>query len=254
MKKATFILFLLATLLFQSCDSRIEEGELSYKMTYPHADTNGMVGRILPQEMTVIFKGTKTKTEIARGKLLNMQIISDNVDQSIEMRLDFGDKNYYCVLTEADRTKLLDLQPEYEVALTGKEDSVSSLWAKEYTVKEKGSDKGHQNAWFTEALRPDEMYFYSSYVGTKGVPLIYEMEQYKLVMRVEAKEFREREVREEEFIRDPSLREVSFDQYYEEVQELFDLLIVEEETETAPPDSAVSTIETDSLEVATSPE
>ena len=239
---------MISVVVLQSCDNRIEQGELTYKITYPYTDTSGATGRLLPKEMKVIFKGTKVKTEIARGKFINMQIISDNADKSIEMRLDFGDKPYYCILTEADREKLLSLQPIYNVQSTSKQDSVAGLWATEYTVKEENGEIEHPNAWFTEALRPDEMYFFSSYTGTPGVPLIYEMEQYKMVMRIEAREFIEREVVDEEFTRDPSLIEVSFDQYYEEVQELFDLLIDEEEEEEP---IEADPIETDSLVIST---
>ncbi len=193
-------------------------------MNYPYADTAGLVGRVLPQTMTVIFKGTKTKTEIARGRLLNMQIVSDESDQSIEMRLDFGDKDYYCILSEADLKKLLISQPIYEVKSSGKQDSVQGLWASEYTVKEKNGDHTHSNAWFTEALRPEDAYFYSSYRGVKGFPLIYEVERYNVVMKATVTKFIEREVTEE-FMRNPGSWEVSFDEYEEDLQELFDVLM-----------------------------
>jgi hypothetical protein len=234
-------------LFFCSCDDRIKEGEITYRMSYPYEDTTGLVGHILPKEMTVIFKGTKTKTEIASGRILNLQIISDDSDQSIEMRLIFGDKHYYTVLTDADRATLLSKQPEYQIELTGVEDSVVGIMAKEYRVIEEGSSVDHNNAWFTERLRPDEMYFYSSYAGIKGVPLIYEIEQYDVIMRITAVNFTGREVLDEEFARGSDLVEVEFEKYYGDVQELFDVLMDDDEPTAVKTDTL--SLETDSTKV-----
>jgi hypothetical protein len=54
---------------------------------------------------------------------------------------------------------------------------------------------------------------------------VFDIERYGIIMHLEATKFIRREVKEEEFNRDPALEEVSFDEYEAEVQELFDILM-----------------------------
>lgn len=220
----------LLTLLFSfgfllSCSKeKIPEGEILYTITYPHNELKGMVEHIMPEEMTLTFKGSKIRSKIARGKIFQTEVVSDESDESIEMRLDFGNKMFFCILSKEDVEKLKDSQPEYTLKPTGVEDSVGGCYGKEYTIKSQEGIK-HTNAWFTEELIPQEAYFYSSYAGIKGVPLVFDIERYGIIMHLEATEFVKREVKVEEFIRNPDLEEISFDRYEMEVQELFDILM-----------------------------
>ncbi|MCG8575872.1 MAG: hypothetical protein MI810_13375 [Flavobacteriales bacterium] len=224
MKKHFFLLFSLCLLLFSCGDNKIPEGEIEYIISYPHSDVSGFMEHILPETMTLTFKGSKVKSQIARGKIFKTEVVSDEADNSIEMRLDFGDKIFYCVLNEEEVKKLKDSQPTYDVTETGKADSVQGMWSKEYTVNSNDTID-HDNAWFTEDLAPQSAYFYSSYHDIKGLPLVFDIERYGIIMHLEATKFIRREVKEEEFNRDPALEEVSFDEYEAEVQELFDILM-----------------------------
>mgnify|MGYP006883396710 CR=1 FL=1 len=225
MKKLSSILLILGTALFVSCTKeKIPEGEIHYAISYPHNELKGMVEHIMPEEMTLTFKGTKIRSQIARGKIFQTEVVSNESDQSIEMRLDFGDKMFYCILDKDDVATLKESQPKYMLNATGTEDSVAGCWGKEYTIKREGDIK-LDNAWFTEDLVPQEAYFYSSYAGIVGVPLVFDIERYGIIMHLEATGFTRREVKDEEFTRSSELSEISFDQYEKEVQELFDILM-----------------------------
>ena len=103
-------------LLLTSCGkSKINEGELTYDITYPHMDVTGLMSAILPKEMTIIFKGTKMMTTISRGRIFETKVVTDEADNSIEMRLDFGDKKYFCVLTKAELDGLIESAPVYTI-------------------------------------------------------------------------------------------------------------------------------------------
>ena len=108
---AAFIL--LFPLLIVSCGkSKIQEGELTYSIEYPNSGVSGFMLAMLPDEMSLIFKGTKMMTTIKKGKMFTTQIITDEADKSIEMRLILGkEKLIYTILTPEDIKKLQASQP-----------------------------------------------------------------------------------------------------------------------------------------------
>lgn len=224
--KRIALIFLPTILILISCTpDKVQEGEVSYAITYPNSEISGFMQAILPETMTITFKGTKMLTTIARGEIFTTQIISDQKDQSVEMRLDFGDKLFYTVLDENDVKEMIASQPTYKIKSTGQQDSLVGLYASSYVIECKTDTIERADAWFTESLAPTEAYWFTSYAEVKGFPLIYDAERYGVMMHLEAATFNEREVKDSEFERDPSLVEVTFQEYEAEVQELFDILM-----------------------------
>jgi hypothetical protein len=224
MKKLLPLIFL-GSLILSSCGkSYIEEGELTYDITYPHMEVTGIMSAILPKEMTIVFKGTKMKTTIARGKIFTTEVITDEASDFIEMRLDFGDKKYYCELTPDEVKGLKESNPIYNITKTTEQDSINGVWATKYTVTSEDSLQP-SDAWFTEDLRVQSGAWFSAYHSVVGMPIIYDVERYGLMMHLESNNFIQREVKETEFDRDPDLKAVDFKTYESEVQELFDILL-----------------------------
>lgn len=225
MRKLLFILAPL-TLVFGSCGpEKVPEGEVEYLITYPNLEISGFMRAILPETMTISFKGTKMKTTIASGEIFSTEIISDEKDKSIEMRLDFGDKLYYSILDENDIKDMIASQPVYTINPLNVQDSVAGMYATSYAISCENDTIERADAWFTEDLAPVQAYWFSAYASLTGFPLIYDVERYGVLMHLEAQKLTKREVKVSEFERDPVLEEVSFKQYEEEVQELFDTLI-----------------------------
>lgn len=211
--------------MITSCGkSYIEEGEITYDITYPNMEVTGIMSAILPKEMTIVFKGTKMKTTIARGKIFNTEVITDESNEFIEMRLDFGDKKYYTILTPEEVKELKGSAPKYNIKETEEQDSINGVWARKYLVTSEDSLQPG-DAWFTEDLTVQAGAWFSAYGTVLGMPIIYDVERYGLMMHVESNNFIQREVKDTEFDRDPDLRQVDFKTYESEVQELFDILL-----------------------------
>ena len=214
--------------IFSSCgENRIQEGEIEYTITYPYTNVEGFVSAILPEKLVLTFKGTKIKSMIKRGNIFKTEIVSDEKDKSIEMRMEFGNDNYFCDLTDAEVDKMIASQPDYKIVSTTKQDSIQGLYGSEYTVKNPVDSIIHDNSWFCDHLAPTKAYWYSSYKDITGVPLIFDIERYGVVMHMEITNFTQREVKEEEFNRPAELSPRSYDEYEANVQELFDILLDE---------------------------
>ncbi len=224
MKRLLLFTLPLSLFLFSCGSDKIQEGEVEYLITYPNAQISGFMQAILPEKMTITFKGTKMKTNIARGKIFTTEIISDEADKSVEMRLDFGDKLFYSVLNKDEVDDLIASQPVYKLATMNQTDSIAGMLASAYKV-DAPDTINHTPAWFTSDLAPQNAYWFTSYAGTKGFPLVYDAERYGVMMHIEAVGLTEREVEDSEFERDSELTKTSFSQYEAEVQELFDILM-----------------------------
>ncbi|MCH2234752.1 MAG: hypothetical protein MK078_10935 [Crocinitomicaceae bacterium] len=218
----------LILLVFSSCgENRIPQGEIEYTITYPYTNVEGFVSAILPEKLVLTFKDTKIKSMIKRGNIFKTEIVSDEKDKSIEMRMEFGNDNYFCDLTEDEVQKMIASQPDYKINATMKQDSIQGLYGSEYTVKNPVDSIIHDNSWFCDHLAPKKAYWYSSYKDISGVPLIFDIERYGVVMHMEITNFTQREVKEEEFNRPTELAPLSYDEYEAKVQELFDILLDE---------------------------
>lgn len=224
MKKFFFLFAPL--LLITSCKpDKVEEGEIEYAITYPNSEISGFMQAILPETMTITFQGTKMKTTIARGEIFTTEIISDESDRSVEMRLDFGASLLYANLDENEVQEFISSQPKYKKKALGTSDSLVGMFSVGYEINAENDTISRSDAWFTEDLIMKDAYWFTSYAGIKGTPVIYDAERYGVMMHVEAVKMTKREVLATEFDRDPELVEVSFEDYEKEVQALFDLLM-----------------------------
>jgi hypothetical protein len=210
--KNFLFLFTSLLLILTSCKpDKVEEGEIEYAITYPNSEISGFMQAILPEIMTITFKGTKMKTTIARGEIFTTEIISDESDHSVEMRLDFGASLLYASLNEDESL--------------GETDSLAGMFSTSYEVNGVNDTITRSNAWFTEDLIMTDAYWFTPYAGTKGTPIIYDAERYGVMMHIEAVKITKREVLDTEFDRDAKLVEVTFEDYEKEVQALFDVLM-----------------------------
>lgn len=214
-------------ILITSCGpSKIEQGEITFNITYPYnTDLSSTMLMILPKEATLIFKESKMLTIVKTGKIFRTDIYADEATKELEMRLDFGSDVIYAQLNDADQKKFRSNLPEYSITATETADSLHGLWGKKYMTEYIGTDTIPPfESWFTEDLSLQNITWFSNYNKIVGVPLIYDIDQYGIRMHLEVTGFKEREVKDEEFTRSSELQQVSFDEYDKKLNELFTIL------------------------------
>lgn len=224
--KYLYLLAFSSLIFLSSCDSgKINSGEITYQITYPNTEISGFMKAILPETMTIIFNDTRMKSTIARGEIFATDIISDETDESVEMRLDFGDKLFYTVLNENDVKKMIASQPKYDIKDLKETDSLVGLAAQAYEVNNPNDTIERMKSWFTADLAPQKAYWFTSYNQVVGMPLEFDIERYGVMMHLTVTDFEEREIMESEFEREEELKELPFEAFEAEVQELFNILM-----------------------------
>jgi len=216
-----------ALMLMPSCGpSLIEQGEITFDITYPHnPDLSATMKMVLPKEATLIFKGSKMLTVVKTGKIFRTEIYADEIKKELEMRLDFGSDDFFTLLSDADQKDFIGTQPHYNVTPTETEDSLKGLWAKKYKVKYDSDTIPEFESWFTETLSLQAITWFSNYNSVKGVPLIYDIDQHGIRMHFEISSFKKREIDDKEFTRDPALKEIPFKEYNRKLHELFEVIL-----------------------------
>ena len=227
MKKNLFYLFLVSIIAISCKEEKIKQGEISYEITYPYTNMNGIMDVMLPKKMTVIFRGDQMIASIEKAKIFRTDILSEATTKDFKMRLDFGSENIEAKLTPEDLTTLQSTQPVFNVGEPIKTDTIAGLEATFYSVTSTNEDVGRFDCAFSNNLSIGSTEWFTSYKGAQGIPLMYVMERYGVVMHLRATNFESREVLDAEFKTKETYKNVSYDSYEKTVNELFELIIEE---------------------------
>lgn len=225
-----YLLFsiLLFSLVLSSCkQEKIKQGEIAYDITYPYTDLNGIMDVMLPKKMTVIFKGDHMIASIEKPKIFRTDIISNGVKKELKMRLDFGSENIQANLAPKDIELLQNNQPNYSVGNAIKTDTIAGLEATFYSVESDNENIGQFDCAFSNNLSVTNTEWFTSYNGSKGIPLIYVIERYGIIMHLRATKFSSREIQDSEFTVKKTFKDVPYPRYENKVNELFELIIEE---------------------------
>jgi len=219
----------LATLLFSCGENKIQQGEIEYEITYPYNEISGLMNTLLPKKMTVIFKGDKMIITIAKGKMFSTEILSNEKTKELEMRYFFGSDKLKCKLNEADIKNLIASQPVYNFSEPVPGDSMvgCSTHHVKQTLDADSLGIGEFTSIFTRDFSIQNAGWFNSYSSIEGMPLTYLIDRYGIVMKVEAVNFIQREVMDEEFQLTEDYEEISYPKYDKKVRELFELIMAE---------------------------
>ena len=225
MKLYCFVLVLLIFTLFSCGENKIESGELEYEISYPNNEISNLMDMMLPKKMAVIFKDGKMMTTIKKGKIFSTQIISNELDRSIEMRLDFGSDVLNTHLTKEDIDDMIASQPEYTFSKPIEGDTLIGCATQRYDVDCATDTLDSFKSVFTTDFSVQNSGWFTSYKDIKGMPLVYVIDRYGVLMHLKATKFTPREVLDTEFDQTETFEEVSYKKYDHKVQELFDVMM-----------------------------
>jgi major membrane immunogen (membrane-anchored lipoprotein) len=227
MKKIFPVVIVVSLVLLGCGKEKIQQGEITYEITYPYTELNGIMDVMLPKKMTVVFKGDKMIATIEKSKIFKTDIYSESNTKTLKMRLDFGSENVEASLSDEDLVQLQENQPKYDVGQPIKTDTVAGLEATFYNVTSTNDNIGKFNCAFSNDLSINQTEWYTSYIGSIGVPLIYVVERYGIIMHLRASNFRSREVMDSEFETSQPFKQIPYTNYEKKVTELFELIIEE---------------------------
>jgi len=211
--------------LFNSKPEKINSGEIEYEITYPHAKLSKVMSMILPKKMTLIFKGDKILAKIKKGKMFTTEILSCESSKLLEMRYTFDNNKFKTVLNDKNVQDLIASQPVYHFGKPTPSDSLFGCSTIAYDVDCKGDTLPHFSSVFSPDFNVVNAVWFSSYKDIEGMPMIYLIDRFGIIMHVSVTKITKRDVDDSEFEPKLKYKEISYKKYDKKIQDLFDSLL-----------------------------
>jgi GLPGLI family protein len=172
-----FLIFICLTLKAQ-----IQEGKVSYSITFPGAKLSQDEQAMMPTESTVWFKNEVSRMEMKMGMGMNMVTISDK--EGVLLLMDMMGNKMAIRKTPADLKKQKKSETDGQsFTATGETKEIAGYTCKKAVLK--NEDKGDMTIWFTEAILANNQWN-ESMNGVTGFPMEFNMKSDRVDMHMVA--------------------------------------------------------------------
>ena len=195
---AYFLTFLLPLSMFAGDKSF--EGIITYKITYPDSKFTESQMAMFPKLMTVMIKGTKSKTEMSTG-MGNQTEIIDYAEKTKIALLDMMGQKYAIRQTAEEIQKEIENEPAGKVEVTNETKNIAGYLSKKAIVTtEQDGEKTVYEVWFTEELGTREVNFDNPiYKDINGVLMEFLMKTPQISMKFTVSAVEKKNVSAKEF-------------------------------------------------------
>ncbi len=221
------IAFLFASLaLMVSCggeDEPIAEGTLIYNVTYPGQSSGGLLDKVKPKEMTMMFKDSKYVNVIAAGKMFDSKIIADCKKKTVTLSLHLGHKKIFTVMDETQADSLLNAQfgiPDL-VPVQGAEDIAGFTCNRTFALFDDLEDGPDFEVKYTDEIDIDNPNWCNQFKELDAVLMEYELKQYGMRLKLSAREFDQTPVSDSVFVIPNDFEEVSVPHIVKQFEDMF---------------------------------
>lgn len=216
-------------LKFSSCggESKVYQGTIEFDVTYPYFNPSGFMASLLPEKMTMKFKGNKYKTQVKRGKAFSSAFIVDCDAKTLTTLFQFGSQRKYSLMDDAQVQEQIKTKfPKPEYMHTNEGDSVVGfLCRKSIAMFNDQMGQPEATLLYTDRIGIENPNWCMPYHEIKGVFLVYELEQFGLRMRFTATKFNDEPVEDAEFEVPANYKNVPVNDLEKEMEDMFGTIV-----------------------------
>ena len=163
----------------------MSEGVIIYDLKLDGGEDLGMMAAMIPTELTVRFKGTKSRSEFATGMSETIAITDSKDDKSAVVLLDIMGNKYAMKVDEAKVNEQRAKMPIYDVLET-KETKVIAGYTCIKAVMINQATKEEVTVFYTPEIPYAENSFNAEFSKLKGMPMEYvaKMSNFKITATV----------------------------------------------------------------------
>jgi len=176
------------------------EGIITYKISYPDSKFTESQMAMFPKQMSVMIKGSKSKTEMITG-MGNQTEINDYTEKSKISLLDMMGQKYAIKETAADIQKEMEKEPPAKVEVTNETKTIAGYLSKKAIVTtNQDGEKTVYEVWFTEELGSKDVNFADPvYKDINGVLMEFLMKTPQITMKFTVSSVEKKNVAAKEF-------------------------------------------------------
>lgn len=202
MKK--IILFLGITVIFCSqqnvfAQKKMMEGVIIYDLKLEGAEDAGMMAAMMPTEMTVKFKGTKSRSEFATGMSETVAISDSKDDKSGVVLLDLMGNKYAMKIDEAKIVEQRANMPDYDL-IESKETKVIAGYNCKKVILINKKTKEEVSVYYSADIPYFENSFNAQFKQVNGMPMEYKASLNNMNLTVTVREVKKEKVDDSSFL------------------------------------------------------
>jgi len=186
---------IIMTLLVAACnkisnkvfDSRISEGTIEYKVSFPELNDESITATLLPETMIYSFKDDQFASFFeAAGGVFKNKIIANRKEKRVDHELKVFRKQIKVLMNETDVLQMLADYPKMTVIKTEDQDSIAGYPCKKALVVFEDIEIPEVEIYYTQEINMDTPNWCTQYHEIDGVLMAYEIEEFGIRMRLEA--------------------------------------------------------------------
>jgi GLPGLI family protein len=171
----------------------LTEGVIIYDLKVEGAEELGMMAAMMPTEMTVKFKGTKSRAEFATGMSETIALNDSKDDNNATVLLDLMGNKYAMKIDAAKIQEQKANRPEYEAVETKETKVIAGYTCKKMILINK-KNKDEVVVYFTPDIPFLENSFNSEFKMLNGMPMEFSSSMNNIKMTVTVREVKKEKI------------------------------------------------------------
>lgn len=185
-RKSLVLLFILlaASIVFVNAQ-KTDQGKITYEISYPDADLPDDQMAMMPTEMSMQFKDSKSRVDMKMGMGMSTSVISDSKTKTATTLMDMMGNKMAIKMTEADLKKQKEKNgtAEADVKITDVTKQIAGYNCKKAVITTKD---GSYDIYYTDDIM-NKGQIDETYKGIKGMLMEYQIKQGEMTMKMLAK-------------------------------------------------------------------
>lgn len=201
----------------------VNQGIITYEVTYPELDSNNVLTKFLPDEMVMTFKGDKYKHEWVAGMgLFKTGYVADRDKGEMDYILKLINVKYHSIFKKDEGlVKLNEFFPPHKVKFSKETRIIAGYTCHEAVLEFEDPKLEPQSVWYTKVLPIKDPNWCLPISTVPHLMFEYAITKYGLTMKFTAKEVHEEEITDEAFIIPNDYEEISNNRMQYKLKETF---------------------------------
>ena len=203
--------------------SSIAEGRINYAVTFPHMDEDNVMMSILPNQMTISFKGNRYNSEFnTYGGVFKNKISIDTKDRTYSQMLKIFKKRLACKYDQIDLEEMLNDFPPFTIIQSDNIDTIAGIPCKMAKGVFYKMDEPDIDIYYTDRIAVNNPNWCSPFADLEGFLLGYDIDMFDMRLRLIAEEVVATPVEDEEFLIEENYKMVSYKYIKVELEKLME--------------------------------
>ena len=200
---------------------KIDEGRIVYDVSYPELEDGHMMTSILPNEMTISFKGNRYNSEFnTYGGVFKSKICVDASTREYAQALKVFKKKLACDFDPVDIEEMLSDFPAFSIVPSGQVDTIAGIACKVAHGVFYDLTSSNIKIYYTDMIGVENPNWCSPFDELDGFLMAYDLDMFDMRLRLTAKDLSMQEVDEEEFGISDDYKQVSYKYIKTEIEKL----------------------------------